>query len=527
MLAPSITELLQEIAPEDVLRRKTAEAKRKEAEQLEQAQQLYEQQRLDQIERIKRDKEEMEARIKAEQASEMERLEEEYKAMMQAEAQQAKIQLERRRAELDNERQQAEQQRMAEMGDMDAEMKDKILAEFEADRQALEDAMERERERQASSLRQKLRKRHLRQRRRQDAARAAEVKARMQAKKERLKRFSSEQQRAAAVLLRIQSLISARGGPMTRTQAMLVLRQFFGKIFQRRAEQFQNDSMTASQMSDMVAFTKPAEQPKSIATQVDLENASTPQASGSQPADSRSSGDELVMRLQSIEGVLRDYLDQARATRPQPPRIESKPDSEEQPDAHPTSLGDVDPTSLESVIRLFVDQAVYQSTTRKQISPTVQDVDQLSSNEQQRLKFARWLFTRLMQLNGSRHKLQLVAVDSLGQKADGQLLAVIGALGVAEIGLNRDILDDSAKLIQAIVCFTVQHVIELRLNSDLPLDIFRQVNAQASRLAVQYSLRYGSTTSAEATTNSVTTARIKDRLLKYQAATAGLDVADV
>ena len=107
----------------------------------------------------KRAKEEMEAALRAQNEAELAAMESEHQRLLAEEAAVAEKRMQRQREKLENEQSRLREARLAEVGKLDVDEKDRVLREFEENRRRIEAVMASERARQAEVTRLRLEKR--------------------------------------------------------------------------------------------------------------------------------------------------------------------------------------------------------------------------------------------------------------------------------------------------------------------------------------------------------------------------------
>ena len=115
--------------------------------------------RVARIEAAKKEKEEMERRLREQNERELAELEAEHQRLLAEETAVAEKRMARQREKLEEEQRRLREARMGEAGKLDADEKDRILREFEENRARIDAVVSAERARQAEVMRIRLEKR--------------------------------------------------------------------------------------------------------------------------------------------------------------------------------------------------------------------------------------------------------------------------------------------------------------------------------------------------------------------------------
>merc|ERR1711871_1114469 len=154
--------MFRELAPEEVIaeyERKTAE---RQAEELKRFQEHMNKDKNDRINKIRKQKAELESKLRLESEEELRKIEEEHESRLRSEREKADLQLEQRRQKLleEQRKQQAEAlKKMSQDEAQDASQRQAIMQAFNRDRQNVVDTMMAERAGQHQVLENKLRAR--------------------------------------------------------------------------------------------------------------------------------------------------------------------------------------------------------------------------------------------------------------------------------------------------------------------------------------------------------------------------------
>merc|ERR1711871_1149005 len=156
-----ISHAFEQLAPEDILKKKQAEQAQRQEEELREFKEAMDQEQKDQIERIKAEKEKFEEELRKKNEDEMRELESQHRKVMEEERVQAEKKIRERRAALLKEQELSQQNHMKRLGKLDEEEKKVLQQRFREDRERVAAALEAERLRQERALEEKLRVRRM------------------------------------------------------------------------------------------------------------------------------------------------------------------------------------------------------------------------------------------------------------------------------------------------------------------------------------------------------------------------------
>merc|ERR1711871_383924 len=156
-----ISHAIEQLAPEDILKKKQAEQAQRQEEELREFKEAMDQEQKDQIERIKAEKEKFEEELRKKNEDEMKELESQHRKVMEEERVQAEKKIRERRATLLKEQELSQQNHMKRLGKLDEEEKKVLQQRFREDRERVAAALEAERLRQERALEEKLRVRRM------------------------------------------------------------------------------------------------------------------------------------------------------------------------------------------------------------------------------------------------------------------------------------------------------------------------------------------------------------------------------
>lgn len=170
---------IREFAPNDTTKLRQLE----ESAQASKAAQEFEvkaaAQRAERIEKARHEKERIAAELAQKEQDEMQKLEEEFEQQLTEQRARQQKQFDARREQMMKQQEELKQQKLRETDGLDLEMKEQIMAEFQADQDRMSDVLDRERIRQEQALQAKLMKRKQRRQRQQQTSAQAELKQRM------------------------------------------------------------------------------------------------------------------------------------------------------------------------------------------------------------------------------------------------------------------------------------------------------------------------------------------------------------
>merc|ERR1711871_230781 len=197
-----ITHAFEELAPEDILKKKQAERAQRQEEELEEFKDAMKREEEEHIMRIKEEKARIENEMRQKHQEELQKMEREHAELLEKERLLSEKKLLERKDRLLKEQQQQQNSHMAELGKVSAKEREHMLKRFREDRERVQIIMIAERERQQRALEEKLRMRRMRRALRQEAA----LRERMKVEHSRM------QKRIQAVNSTMQSVVSVMSG---------------------------------------------------------------------------------------------------------------------------------------------------------------------------------------------------------------------------------------------------------------------------------------------------------------------------
>ena len=196
---------LAEVAPDDVQRRKEAEAALVEATKLRDFQAQLEKQREERAAKAEADRVALQARLDAEAAAELSAQEEAMKAKMEERRRQAEEQMAAQRQRMQQAAAEARAKLLADANELADEDRDRVLAEFDAAQAAKEQRLEAQKKAQENRMKAQLAKRQAKARRKKEKAVAAKL------AEERAQAAAAEEQRRQEELARQKATAAAAG----------------------------------------------------------------------------------------------------------------------------------------------------------------------------------------------------------------------------------------------------------------------------------------------------------------------------
>jgi len=163
-----IAAAMAHLAPNDILRKHEAEEAAKEAAALEAFQSKLVKDREERIEKLRLEKERAEAEARRENEEALARLEAEHAAALAEESARADAALAARKAKLAAEAERAREARLQETSELDKATRDRVMAEFDAERKAIENKLDDVRAAQMAKMEAKLAERREKARRKKE-----------------------------------------------------------------------------------------------------------------------------------------------------------------------------------------------------------------------------------------------------------------------------------------------------------------------------------------------------------------------